>query len=91
MSFDEAFNDFVEKRIHEALVNNSYSKLEELLQSLESELFSLLTSENDRDRVKEIFFKILSEQSQICYEAGLSDSQLISIKLSLKNEWLKED
>lgn len=82
LSFDEAFNDFVEKRIHEALTKKSDSKLKEQLESLESELLSLLSSESDRDRLKEIFFKILSEQNQICYELGLADSRLFSLKLS---------
>ncbi|WP_342540362.1 hypothetical protein MHI39_23805 [Heyndrickxia sp. FSL K6-6286] len=82
LSFDEAFNDFVEKRIHEALTKKSDSKQKELLESLESELLSLLSSESDRDKLKEIFFKILCEQNQICYELGLADSQLFSLKLS---------
>lgn len=81
-SFDEAFNDFVEKRIHEALTKKSDSKQMGLLENLESELLSLLSSENDRDKLKEIFFKILSEQNQICYELGLADSRLFSLKLS---------
>jgi succinate dehydrogenase flavin-adding protein (antitoxin of CptAB toxin-antitoxin module) len=82
LSFDEAFNNFVEKRIHEVLTNKTESKLKELLESLESELLSLLSSESDRDKLKEIFFKILSEQNQICYELGLADSRSFSLKFS---------
>lgn len=91
IQFDEAFKDFVEKRIYDALINNSHLKQSELLKTLEDELLSLLPEENDRDRVKEIFFKILSEQNYISYEAGLSDSTLLSLKLLQKKDNLTKE
>jgi hypothetical protein len=81
-SFNNAFNDFVEKRIHEALTNNADLKMKGLLDALEGELLDLIPSENERDKLKEVFFKILSEQNQICYELGLADSRFFSLKLT---------
>ena len=84
-SFEEAFNDFVDKRINDVLSNKDkyyYKKLEELLNKLEKELNTTIQEENDIDRLKDVIFKILREQNYISYLAGLSDSHLLSLKLS---------
>lgn len=84
-SFEEAFNEFVDKRINDVLLNkdnNYYKQLDELLKSLDKELKTTIKEEKDIDRLKDIFFKILREQNYLSYVAGLSDSNLLSIKLS---------
>ncbi|WP_312098445.1 hypothetical protein [Niallia sp.] len=84
-SFEEAFYEFVEKRLNDVLSNKDkyyYKQLEELLNTLDKELQTTIKEENDIDRLKDIFFKILREQNHLSYVAGLSDSNLLSIKLS---------
>lgn len=84
-SFEEAFNEFVDKRINDVLLNKDkyyYKQLEELLNRLDNELKTTIKEENDIDRLKDIFFKVLREQNYLSYMAGLSDSSLLSIKLS---------